>query len=303
MGGRRVLFRSLHRAVYGVVIPALSRSGPFEPTAHRLYRLATQRPPRIDGLPCPLTVDGLSIWYGQDRPSFTVRGLAMGTYERATAALVRTTLRERMTVLDLGAHIGYYSVLSASLVGPGGAVWSFEPDPENRAMLERNIVANGLGDRIHVVPQAVGAAPGYARLYQSRTDAGSSSLMARESTGAGAVRVSVTTLDGWAESQGWPSVDVVKMDIEGAEPAALEGMTELSRRNPGLVMVVEFNAEALEAGGVPPEEFFSALRDRGFTRTAVIGERGLRPVRGDAEIRALSRTSRWVPVNLFCQRT
>jgi FkbM family methyltransferase len=247
-------------------------------------------------------VDGILLHYDATRPSYTVRGLAMGTYERPTVALIKSTVRPGMTVVDLGAHIGYFSLLSAALVGPHGSVWSFEPDPDNRRMLEHNILANACEDRISVCQAAVGAGAGEATLYQFQADGSSSSLVARQGQLAGTLPVDVTTLDNWAESQGWPQVDLVKMDIEGGEVSALHGMGELCERNSNMSLVVEFNAEALEAGGVEPVGFFAALRDRGFVKTALIHERGLRPIRSSTEINTLAQTARWEPVNLFCRR-
>jgi len=256
----------------------------------------------MDGFPCPLDLDGLSLWYDRESPSFTVRGLAMGTYERSTAALFGNVVGPGMTVLDVGAHIGYFSLLAATRVGPTGRVWSFEPDPRNRDLLKRNVEANGFGDRIHVVPKAIGATEGETKLYRYQADSGSSSLFSRQATITDTVPIHATTLDRWAELEGWPAVDFVKMDVEGAEWTALAGMAELNRRNPALALVVEFNAEALEEAGVVSESFFRMLGDSGFERISLIDDAGLQPVSDARAMAAVTRKSRWVAVNLYCQK-
>lgn len=82
------------------------------------------------------------------------RTLAAGLYEPSVARLFENILGEGMTMVDLGANIGYYTLLASRLVGRSGRVYAFEPDPENHQYLLRNIVANGCRN-VTVVEKAV----------------------------------------------------------------------------------------------------------------------------------------------------
>jgi FkbM family methyltransferase len=284
------------------LIPLFMRSGPLEPVALRLFRLLLpNHSPTIDGLPCPIQVDELTLWYDTDRQSNTIRGLAAGAYEQPVADLFATTLRPGMTVLDVGAHIGYFSLLAARHIGPTGQVWSFEPDPANRESLERNVDANEMTDRVLVVPLAVASSVGESGLYRVASDTGSSTLYPSGATGGERIAVTTISLDAWADSEGWPPVDLVKVDAEGAEGAVLGGMTELVKRNPNLVVVVEFQADGLEAAGDDPIDFLMWPQRVGWGRVELLDDRGVRVV-DLRDAMELMRRSRWSPLNLAIRK-
>jgi FkbM family methyltransferase len=291
-------FRVARALLNQVLIPLLMHSGPLEPLALRLFRSLSDRLPTMEGLPCPIRLDGLTLWYDTDRPSITVRGLAAGSYEQPIADLFATTLRPGMAVLDIGAHIGYFSLVASRHVGPTGHIWSFEPDPVNRASLERNVEANEVADLVTVVPYAVASAGGECVLYRVAGDTGSSTVYPRGQSGGERVAVTSTSLDAWAESEGWPAVDLVKVDAEGAEGAVLAGMTQLIERNPGVVLVLEFQADALEAAGESPMAFLSSLMAVGAGGVELLDYRGTRPLNEYASLAGLVRRSRWSPLNL-----
>ena len=299
---RRRMFRLLHHGLYHVAVPVLSRTGPVEPAFRRIYRSIAKEPSFTADLPYPLEVDGLELWYDRERPSFTVRGLAMGTYERSTIALLRSSLERGMNVVDVGAHIGYHTLVCAELVGPQGCVWSFEPDPDNRRLLAQNIAANGCGGCARVVPQAAGTTCATSTLFRFQSDTGSSSVFERKGRLIDALPTDVTTLDRWGEGEGWPPVDLVKMDIEGSEVAALAGMAELSRRNPSMKLIVELNPEALEAAGESPQGLLEAIATAGFPSVSLIDDDQLQPMSNASDVLNVIRRARWEPVNLFCRR-
>jgi FkbM family methyltransferase len=273
------------------------RSGPLEPLALGVFRrLLRGHQPTVAGLPCPIHADGLTLWYDTDRPSNTVRALVAGSYEQAIANLFANTLRSGMTVLDVGAHIGYFTLVAGKHVGPTGRVWSFEPDPANRESLERNVDANGMRDRVSILPLAVASSVGQATLYRVAGDTGSSTMY--PSNGGGErIAVSRTSLDTWADSMGWPQVDLVKMDTEGAEATVLAGMTELFERNPSMVVVLELQADALEAASEDPADFVAHLLAARGRRVELLDDRRSRPLTS-RDVTRLVRRSRWSPLNL-----
>ena len=110
--------------------------------------------------------------------------------------------------------------------------------------------------------------------------------------------VEAITLDKFFEIQGWPVVDVVKMDVEGAEKVALMGMKQLVLRNPSLKLVIEFSTETQANAGVSPREFFDTLINMGFQKIWIINS-GLKPFNVPDDIPRLVQIG-WS--NLFCER-
>jgi FkbM family methyltransferase len=138
-----------------------------------------------------------------------------GTYEAAQTAHFRRWVRPGSVVFDLGAHTGYYTLLSAALTGRRGRVVAFEPSPRNLRVLRRHLHLNGLRN-VEVVEAAAAAAEGTAE-FALGTGSGTGRL-----AGEGTLRVATTTVDLAAERLGLrPSV--LKIDVEGAELDLLSG--------------------------------------------------------------------------------
>jgi FkbM family methyltransferase len=138
-----------------------------------------------------------------------------GTYERAHTRLFEKWVFPGSIVLDLGAHVGYYTLLSSRLAGDTGKVYSFEPDPRNCRNLRRHVRINRLRN-VHVEESAVADVEGTAR-FQTGTGSGTGRLGER-----GTLRVSTLVLDAYCRS-GSIQPNLVKIDVEGAEMRVLEG--------------------------------------------------------------------------------
>ena len=250
-------------------------------------------------IPNPMLVYDDKI-YHHAQPASAV-AMASECYEPETTRLLLNFLKARQTFIDVGAHIGYFTLLAARAVEPTGRVYAFEPAPANRDLLLRNIRVNGYNAIVTVVPKVVCDRSGAVSLFLSKEDSGSNSILPSPLVGTDSVSVEATTLDEFFEGEGWPPVHLIKMDIEGAEKAALKGMRELSRRNPQLRLVIEFFPQNLQVAKVSPEELFQALRVLGFTRIAVIS-RSLVPVETPQDIfDRIPKASRFY-VNLLCQK-
>lgn len=157
------------------------------------------------------------------------------------------SLRPGDVFFDLGAFMGPFTLLASRIVGPQGRVVAFEPDPFARAVLERNVTANGAINVI-VAPYAVGDRDGIVRFSASGDSVGHVSA-------SGEVRVRQVTLDTYCAEQGITPT-IMKVDIEGAEAAALRdsdavrGLREL---------VVEIHEAALREQGVDPAVLLGGL--------------------------------------------
>lgn len=222
-------------------------------------------------------------------------------FDKETVNLFGQQVTKGMTVASLGASVGYYALLAARLVGSEGKVYAFEAHPLLSNYIVMSAQLNGY-DHVVVVPQAVSNKAGQVSFFVG-TRLGTSSLFYHYGLGRKPVKVPATTLDEFFCREGWPRVDLIKMNIEGSEKAALEGMGELSRRNPGLKLIVEYNPAALEAAGTTPREFLDALLALGFTDIRAVSRQGLRAIDPHNERSALLTEKGPEPaINLFCQK-
>jgi len=158
-------------------------------------------------------------------------------YEPYETEWMENLVRPGDWVVDVGAHIGLYTLQLARWVGPRGRVLAFEPDPDNFALLHRNVAENGY-QNVELYQLALGESPGSAELYRSQDNAGDHRVWSH-----GPPRPSVpVTMDVFDRLMADRSFqcDLIKMDIQGAEYSALLGMEELLERQRRLVLMMEY---------------------------------------------------------------
>lgn len=185
-------------------------------------------------------------------------------YEKETTDLFKKIVRPGMVVVDIGAHIGYYSRIFSRLVGKEGVVYAFEADPENFELLERN-TKHLYGVKRY--PIAISDRPGTVSFYHCEGKSGLHSLVANIPPGNVSIRkISVPTsdLDSILSKEGVKKVDLIKMDIEGWESTALEGMLEILKNNRPIQLVFEFAPSWLSAAGTMPAKFLEKIASLGF---------------------------------------
>ncbi|MGH3427166.1 MAG: FkbM family methyltransferase [Mycobacteriales bacterium] len=221
-----------------------------------------------------VTADGL-VFEGPIDSWRVLNQISSGTLEPYTLDLFSRSLRPGMTVLDIGANIGYYTVHAARAVGPTGRVVAFEPDPRTAASLRSNLHANSVQDSVVVHECAASSSTGTRRLFLSST-AAHSGLHATmdERSVVRAMEVEAVTVDDVLQGA---NVDVVKLDVEGEESAVLRGMEQTIASSPRLRLFVEFNPLAFRATGASPEGLLEQLRST-FDEVHVIDERARRLV-------------------------
>ena len=145
-----------------------------------------------------------------------------GAYEAETVRWFRHTLRPDMTVLDIGAHVGQYSLIAASEVGPRGRVHSFEPNPSSFRRLTTNIELNGFSN-VRPHPIALSDSIGEATLYVPKHDnLGEASLQPCQ-TGMEETRVRCTTLDEWSRSADIGNPARIDLDEDRCPRPRIEG--------------------------------------------------------------------------------
>ena len=218
------------------------------------------------------------------------------SWEPAETAIFKKYIKDGDVVVDAGAYIGYYTVLSSKLVGGKGKVYSFEPSQENYDVLVKNIKLNNC-DNIHIVRKAVSDKQGTVTFYPNPCNASGSTMFKDYSTHNDhdpKVIVDTTSLD---DAIGNGRADFIKMDIEGGETNALKGMTNVIKNNPQLKMIVEVFPIGLKNVGSSLEEFVESLQ-RCFKLYIVGGsdtvDVGLQEIQQEIKKSAV--------INLFCIR-
>ena len=162
-------------------------------------------------------------------PAGANAGYALGTTEPLVQDVFAEQVKSGYVVWDIGANIGFYSLIAARLVGDGEVV-AFEPLPANVAAIRRNIELNGVTN-VKVVSLALADTEGRADLQihseqtWAKLDTTADTAFQQELDVAGHVSVELSTID--RQLQTLPAPDLVKIDIEGAEVAALRGASEL----------------------------------------------------------------------------
>jgi FkbM family methyltransferase len=227
--------------------------------------------------------------------------MSLGKYEPYTTRLVQNMLKPGMVAVDVGANIGYYTIIFARQVGSQGKVYAFEPQMTNCEVLSKSINANGFDSTVTLVQKAVSNVNGNNQLFLSVPGSGQASLYKSAETGKNSITIDTITMDSYFVKEGWPEISLIKIDVEGAEILALEGAKELITRNPDLKLIMEFGPEVMAASGVNSEALFNTLVGVGFKKFSQIEEE-LLPVNISGDISHVVRVRKGGCVNLLCEK-
>jgi FkbM family methyltransferase len=206
-------------------------------------------------------VDGLRLTGSIEHRGY-LAGLRDGTIEKLQADTFRAAVTPGMTVVDAGAFLGWYSLLAGRAVGPRGCVHAFEPDPGNLRRLRRNITLNQLSLTVTATDKALSDRSGPQELHVVEGEPSQNSLFLALPESVSRT-VECVRLDDYLG--GDDSVDVLKIDVEGAEVKVLRGMRNLLTRDRPMTIFVECLPKALEAAGDSPAELGRFLADAGFS--------------------------------------
>jgi FkbM family methyltransferase len=199
-------------------------------------------------------LDGFRFWFNtSDRDMGVV--MALGQYEPSSVRFIKQALRAGMTCIDAGAQTGFFTCVMASAVGETGTVHAFEPMPASYELLLKNVQENGFGRRVRTYQRACSNAA--TEIVAS--DVGTM-YVAGTVPGCRPVSMTAVRLDEVVHE----SVNLIKLDVEGHEPAALEGMRRLiARSHP--VIVAECNEYLLErCSNMSGREYIALLNSYGY---------------------------------------
>lgn len=185
-----------------------------------------------------------------------------GGYEYDYTRFWLKQAEQAITIFDLGANVGLYSLLAAAH-NPRASVHAFEPTPELVAKLHTNLALNDL-TKVIVNPLAVGAANGQIYLHYSYGSDGSNEGMNYVSAAPTDTAVDVLTLDGYCAAQSLDHIDLMKIDIEGGEFAALAGAAGLLQRRAIGCVLFELVDWAAQRGGHTTREIMNLFVTRGY---------------------------------------
>ena len=276
----RLYALSLRRRPRAVPTPGWSFAGEFyrERRWLALRRGALWTHAAEKGLDVPLVVPWLEntrieATLGNDQ---SLCAYVAGSFEPNEFAFLARTLRPCMTFVDIGANEGLFTLFAARRVGTSGRVIAIEPSARERAILERNIARNGL-DNVTVVPHALAAEPGTAELLIAPRKHGLHNTLGEfiyeGETAVARETVVIETLDDLHKRLALRRVDVIKIDVEGAEVKVLTGgRNVLATSRP--ILLVEANEEALKRQGTRTGALLELLQTLGY-EIHIFNDRGL----------------------------
>jgi FkbM family methyltransferase len=223
------------------------------------------------------------------------------TYEEPVTTAILPFLKPRAVVVDIGANIGYYTLLAASRVGPEGKVIAFEPSAESIALLRMSLQENNF-QNVTIHAKAVAQANGILSFRMSDSIA----VIHQNEPAAQTFQVDSVALDSFLKDE--PRIDLIKIDIDGGEGLALRGMKELLKRHrPALF--TEFCPALLQGiSGVSPEAYLDELRSVGYGLRILVPKKaaarlsqGESPLTNDEIMQFLQRyaASGWTHLDLL----
>jgi len=193
------------------------------------------------------------------------RGLARrGILEKETTGYFLKNVSEGDMVLDIGANIGYYTLIFAKLVGEKGKVFAFEPDPSNFEILKKNVTTNNFQNVI-LENVAVTNSTGTTELYLSTKDMGHHRIYKSKHMSKNHVSVKTIRLDDYLNSNSFlEKISFVKLDVEGSEFGSLKGMEKILSQNKRIELIMEFVPRHLRDYGTDPIEVLQYLKNLEF---------------------------------------
>ena len=194
--------------------------------------------------------------------------VALRVFERQEMAFFSRTCREGMTVVDVGANVGVYSALAMHLTGPKGTVVAIEPHTESRSFLELTIKANAATkSRAHVFGCAASDHEGTGQLFLNPINKADNRVYRSDQAPiVQSTSVELRTVDAILAEIGVAAIDILKIDVQGTEFAAIAGAAKTIRNSPGMVLLSEFWPDGIrQAGRHTPQGYIELLRDLGLS--------------------------------------
>jgi FkbM family methyltransferase len=193
------------------------------------------------------------------------RGCMSDNYEPNETAYLKSMVHEGNEILDIGANIGWFTLLASKLAGPRGRVHSFEPRPDTSRMLQRTISMNKLEHRVTLWQTALSDTNGEIHLNWGRnTDNPGGSFVSRDDLGSSGYEratVKASRLDDLLPDA---APDVIKIDVEGAEPMVMRGALNAIRRKKPAILSELHPQQLRKVSGKLPADYITQMEAEGY---------------------------------------
>ena len=224
----------------------------------------------VHGIESSLKTNYAQVWAGKMflHPNDAFRLSIYGIHGTHDFKIIKNNVKDGDNVIDLGANIGYFTLILAKLVGPTGKVFAFEPDPRNLALLKKNVEYNNYKNVI-IVPKAVSNVNDKCTLYTGQKTFGQNKIYKPKKTKTQKfipIDSETVRLDDFFKTNGLlDKISFIKMDVEGAEFLALSGMKEILKLNKNIKIFTEAEISYLEDAGSSYDQFIDLLTENDFT--------------------------------------
>ena len=231
-----------------------------------------------------------------------------GVFEPYTTEVIKQNISNGDLVMDIGANIGYFTLIMAKGIKENGKVFSFEPEPKNFELLKKNVEINNYSNVI-LEKKAIGNKTGIAKLYLADRKnnifhSGMHRIFRSDlvSQISNPVSINIIKLDDYLQDLKFiKKIRLIKIDVEGAEFDVLKGMSKILDENKGIKIVMEFSSENLEDYGSNPSDVMDFLINKGF-KLSIINEveKRMEEVTGIKGI--IDSEAKKIGLNIFCSR-
>ena len=228
----------------------------------------------VRGIESSLKTNYAQVWAGKMflHPNDAFRLSIYGIHGAHDFKIIKNNVKDGDNVVDLGANIGYFTLILAKLVGPTGKVFAFEPDPRNLALLKKNVEYNNYKNVI-IIPKAVSNVNDRCTLYTGQKTFGQNKIYKPKKTKTQKfipIDSETVRLDDFFKTNGLlDKISFIKMDVEGAEFLALSGMKEILKLNKNIKIFTEAEISYLEDAGSSYDQFIDLLTENDFTFSLV----------------------------------
>lgn len=233
--------------------------------------------------PMAITLPFGSKWLAEN--SALDAGLRSGEFERAETSFVQRFLLPGMTVVDIGAHHGYYTLLASARVGKSGKVIAFEPSPRERRRLEGHVHLNKCSN-VKIEPYALASEDKQAEFFlvEGSEDYCNSLRPPAVQADTHTVTVKVTSLDSYISSKGIEKVDFIKLDTEGAESEVLRGALRLLQSALRPLVLCEIAEIRTAPWGYSAWDIIHFMQHLNYTWFSIQPDGGLSEMKADQDI-------------------
>ncbi len=182
------------------------------------------------------------------------------TYEAENFEFLQKSCKPGAVIIDIGAHIGLFSIIAAQVTGKSGKVYAFEPAPSTYALLQKTVVINHEEQVIETFQKAVGKANGKITFFVSddKADNSNSLVNYKEDRSLHGIDVAVTTIDNFVMEKNISRLNFIKIDVEGAEFDTLQGAAE-TLKNLKPVCIVAIHPQPIAAKGDKLEDIYDFI--------------------------------------------